>query len=405
MMKYIISIYLISLSFLLYSQNNPFNKLRSKKVINSNFDNDIKPAAEQLKKYLPFITGKRLGMVVNQTSVIANTHLVVTLIKLGCDIKIIFAPEHGFRGNADRGEHINDGIDSKTGVKIVSLYGKNMKPGPEFLNQLDLVIFDIQDVGVRFYTFTSTMTYMMESCARNKVPLLILDRPNPLGHCVSGPVIENELKSFVGLHSVPIVHGLTTAEYALMINNEGWLPDGLKCELHYEKCENYNHCKMYALPIKPSPNLPNMHSIYLYPFEGTNVSVGRGTNKQFQVYGHPEYKKGNYSFTPKPGPGAKNPVLNGEKCIGYDLSSLEISQLQKSECFDLTYLVDFYNNLNDDGKSKMFNKNNFFEKLIGRSDIRELIIAGKSASEIKKTWEKELSDYKILRKKYLIYPE
>jgi uncharacterized protein YbbC (DUF1343 family) len=371
------------------------------------FHTDIRPAADYTYKYLSFIKGKRLGLVVNQTSVIGKTHLVDTLLKLGCAVKKIFAPEHGFRGTADRGEHIED--DSLPGITIVSLFGKNMKPDSALMSELDLVIFDIQDVGARFYTFNSTMSYMMESCARNKVPLLILDRPNPLGHCVSGPIVKKELKSFVGLHSIPLVHGLTTAEYAQMINAESWLPDSLKCELYYVECSNYSHRKFYKLPIKPSPNLPNMQSIYLYPslclFEGTNVSMGRGTDKQFQVYGHPKFNNGNYTFIPQVGPGDKMPVHNGDTCRGFDLSWIPINILQRDNCFKLEYLIEFYQLSGPDEQADFFGKNNFFNKLIGNTEIKEMIIEGKSAAEIQKTWLEELENFKKLRKKYLLYPE
>ena len=371
------------------------------------FHTDIRPAAEQTYKYLPFVKGKRLGLVVNQTSVIGETHLVDTLLRLGCKIQKIFAPEHGFRGTADRGEHIDD--DSLPGISIISLFGKNMKPDSALMSDLDLVIFDIQDVGARFYTFNSTMSYMMESCARYGVPLLILDRPNPLGHCVSGPVLKKEVKSFVGLHPIPLVHGLTSAEYAQMINGEKWLPDSLYCELHYVACSNYSHKKFYKLPVKPSPNLPNMHSIYLYPslclFEGTNVSMGRGTNKQFQVYGHPKFKNGNFTFIPKVGPGDKLPVHNGDTCKGFDLSWLPIDILQRDNCFKIEYLLEFYNLTDEEEKAAFFDKNNFFNKLVGNAEIKEMILEGKSASEIQDSWLSDLENFKKLRKKYLLYPE
>lgn len=373
------------------------------------FHEDIKPAAEQLFKYINFIKGKRIGLVVNQTSTIGTTHLVDTLLQLGCNIQKIFAPEHGFRGKADRGEHIKDGKDPGTGVKIVSLYGKNLRPGADLMQDIDLVIFDIQDVGVRFYTFTSTMTYMMEACAEFKIPMLVLDRPNPLGHVVDGPLMEKDWKSFVGLHPVPIIHGLTTAEYARMINGEGWLRDSLKCELYHVECLNYDHHKFYKLPIKPSPNLPNMHSIYLYPslclFEGTTVSMGRGTDKQFQVYGHPDFKKGNYTFVPKPGEGDKNPVHNGKSCQGYDLSTLDENTLQKELSFNLSFLIQYYRDADSELKASFFNKDDFFHKLAGNNRLRADIIAGKSEAEIRKSWQKDLDAYKALRKKYLLYKE
>lgn len=373
------------------------------------FDEDIIPAADQFYKYYNFIKGKRLGLVVNHTSMVQRTHLVDTLLKMDCKIQKIFAPEHGFRGKADAGEKLKDGIDQQTGIPIVSLYGKNRKPSAEQFQHLDLVIFDIQDVGARFYTYTSTMTYMMEACAQNKVPLLILDRPNPNGHYVDGPILQATEKTFVGLHPVPIVHGLTVAEYARMINEEGWLENGAKCELYHVECLNYNHNKFYKLPIKPSPNLPNMKSIYLYPslcwFEGTTVSVGRGTTKQFQVYGHPAYIEGEFAFKPIPREGAKRPKHNGKTCKGYDLTTVAIKDLQKRSALNLDYLVQFYNNLSTEVKSSFFNKNNFFDKLVGTDQLQAQIKAGKPINVIKKSWEKELKAYKKIRKKYLLYKD
>ena len=425
-MRILILISVVVLSMPLYLQSTGKSSKSDSSVVEKNINNaallsalrpdaefifhdDIRPAADQIYKYLPFIKGKRIGLVVNQTSVIGKTHLVDSLIKLGCNIQKIFAPEHGFRGTADRGEHITDGVDPTTSVKIVSLYGKNLKPGPELMQDLDMVIYDIQDVGVRFYTFTSTMTYMMESCARNKIPMLILDRPNPLGYCVDGPVMEKNLKSFVGLHPVPVVHGLTTAEYARMINGEGWLPDSLKCELYHVECSNYDHRKFYKLPIKPSPNLPNMQSIYLYPslclFEGTVVSMGRGTDKQFQVYGHPDFQSGEYEFTPKPGEGDKSPIYSGQKCFGFDLSNKSMEELQKSSCFNLDYLIKFYHHAEPEEQVIFFNNDNFFNKLIGNSKVKDEILNGKMGPEIRKEWTKDLDAYKKLRKKYLLYSE
>ena len=400
-------LFFTSLAGIILCINCAFAQSSDDSESNQFFHADIRPAADQTYKYLSFIKGKRLGLVVNQTSVIGKTHLVDSLLSLGCNIRKIFAPEHGFRGTADRGEHIED--DSLPGISIVSLFGKNMKPDSALMSELDLVIFDIQDVGARFYTFNSTMSYMMESCARNKVPLLILDRPNPLGHAVSGPIVKKELKSFVGLHPIPIVHGLSTAEYAQMINGENWLPESLHCELYFVECSNYSHRKFYKLPIKPSPNLPNMHSIYLYPslclFEGTNVSMGRGTNKQFQVYGHPKFKNGNYTFIPNVGPGDKMPVHSGDTCKGFDLSWLPIDILQRENCFKIEYLLEFYNLTAEEEQTKFFDKNNFFNKLIGNAEIKEMIIEGKSAIEIQNSWLSELESFKMLRKKYLLYPE
>jgi uncharacterized protein YbbC (DUF1343 family) len=383
--------------------------LRAQTQLTTNFDEDIRPAADQFYKYIDFVKGKRLGLVVNQTSMVGDKHLVDTLLRQNCKIQRIFAPEHGFRGKADRGEHIKDGKDPQTGISIASLYGKNRKPQAELLKEIDLMIFDIQDVGVRFYTFTSTMTLIMEACAEAGIPLLILDRPNPLGHYVDGPVMQEEQKSFVGMHPVPIIHGLTVAEYAKMINGEGWLKNGVKCELYHVECSNYNHRKFYKLPIKPSPNLPNMHSIYLYPslclFEGTDLSVGRGTNKQFQVYGHPDFSAGIYSFTPKPMEGAKHPVQEGKRCKGYDLSGNAITSLQKENKLKINYILNFYQKAPQSLKDKFFLKTGFFHKLVGNKELMEQIKNGKSEEEIRKSWEKELNAYKKLRKKYLLYQD
>ncbi len=375
----------------------------------SNFDENIRPAADQFYKYIDFVKGKRLGLVVNQTSMVGDKHLVDTLLSQHCEIQRIFAPEHGFRGKADRGEHIKDGRDPKTGIEIASLYGKNRKPQPQLLQDIDLMIFDIQDVGVRFYTFTSTMTLIMEACAEQGIPLLILDRPNPLGHYVDGPIMHEALKSFVGMHPVPIVHGLTIAEYAQMINGEGWLKGGVKCELYHVECSNYNHQKFYQLPVKPSPNLPNMHSIYLYPslclFEGTDWSVGRGTKQQFQVYGHPDFSKGSYSFKPSPMEGAKHPVQQGKICRGYDLSTMAVQALQQNRQLQLEYLIEAYQQSPKTLQEKFFLNNGFFHKLVGNKTLMAEVKTGKSADAIRQAWQQDLQAYKALRKRYLLYKD
>ena len=373
------------------------------------FDDDIVPAADQFYKYYDFIKGKRLGLVVNHTSRVGEVHLVDTLLKMDCQIQKIFAPEHGFRGKADAGEKLKDGVDARTGIPIVSLYGKNRKPNSEQFKNLDLVIFDIQDVGARFYTYTSTMTYIMEACSENKVPLLILDRPNPNGHYVDGPILEKEQASFVGLHPVPIVHGLTVAEYARMINGEGWLENGVKCELHHVECLNYNHQKFYQLPIKPSPNLPNMQSIYLYPslclFEGTTVSVGRGTTKQFQIYGHPACSKGSHTFKPVPREGAKRPKHNGKSCKGYDLTTMPIATLQKQTQLQMEHVCNFYQELSSGEQKDFFLSTNFFDLLAGNTNLQEQVKNKASIAAIRKTWEPQLIAYKKLRKKYILYKD
>ena len=369
----------------------------------------IVPAADQFFKYYDFIKDKRLALVVNHTSTVGTKHLVDTLLSLNCQVKKVFAPEHGFRGTADAGERLSDKIDARTGLPLISLYGKNKKPSQSQMEDIDLVIFDVQDVGTRFYTYTSTMTYVMEACAEARVPLLILDRPNPNGHYVDGPVLDPSQKSFVGLHPVPIVHGLTVAEYARMINEEGWLADSLYCELYHVECANYSHKDFYQLPIAPSPNLPNMHSIYLYPslcwFEGTTVSVGRGTNKQFQVYGQPDAQQGKFEFTPQPKPGAKYPKHKDKKCQGYDLSTLDIITLQKRQQLELSYLLDFYNNASASIQSNFFKSNNFFDLVAGTATLQAQIKQGKDAAAIRASWQASLNNYKKMRKKYLLYPD
>ena len=366
--------------------------------------------ANQLALYLPFLDGKNIGVVANQTTVIfknnkeltgAHTHLVDSLLKLGIKIKKVFAPEHGYRGKADAGEYVKDGVDIKTGLPIVSLYGANRKPNPEILRDLDVVIFDVQDVGARFYTFVSTLHYMMETCATLNIPILILDRPNPNGHYIDGPILDLNHKSFVGMHPVPVVHGMTVGEYAKMINGEGWLENGIQCELKIISVANYYHKKTYNLPIKPSPNLPNAKAVNLYSslcfFEGTNVSSGRGTSTQFQVFGSPflNLEKYNYEFTPKPNLGAKNPMHNGVKCFGKDLTDSEFLS-----SINLKWLIDAYNNTSN--KSDFFNP--FFTKLAGQTQLQQQIESGTSANDIRESWQKELEAFKKIRANYLLYP-
>lgn len=364
----------------------------------------IKVGANQTENYLKLLKGKRVGVVGNQSSVIFNdkgyTHLVDSLVSLNIDIKKVFSPEHGFRGTADAGEKIKDGLDSKTGLPIISLYGDNKKPKPEQLKGLDILVFDIQDVGVRFYTYISTLHYVMEACAEAKIPLLILDRPNPNGQYVDGPILEKAYTSFVGMHPIPIAHGMTIGEYAKMINGEKWLKNGVQCQLTVISMENYNHQMHYSLPIKPSPNLPNDQSVVLYPslcfFEGTDVSVGRGTNKQFQIFGSPELDKKyfKFSFTPEPNEGAKTPPQQGKLCYGRDLSQIDVTP-----GLHLEYLIEAYTH--SANKSKFFN--GFFVKLAGTAKLQEQIEKGLSEKEIKATWAKGLEDFKQVRAKYLLY--
>ncbi len=376
--------------------------------------------ADNDSSYLPILINKKIGIVTNQTgivSVIENSEsknntktgsdeaikvvelsTVDFLIKNNINLQKIFAPEHGFRGIADAGEHIDDGKDAKTGLPIISLYGDNKKPKPEQLSGIDILIFDIQDVGARFYTYISSLHYIMEACAENNVELLIFDRPNPNGSIVDGPILEKEFTSFVGMHPIPILHGMTIGEYAMMINGEKWLKNGIQCRLQIVPCENYYREMFYSLPRKPSPNLPNDQAINLYAslclFEGANVSVGRGTEKQFQIYGSPFLKNNPFSFTPEPNLGAKDPLYNGILCYGEDLTTIpKVKQLE------LKWLIKAYNETVD--KSKFFNA--FFTKLAGTKKLQQQIESGISEFEIRNSWEKELLDFKAMRKKYLIY--
>ncbi len=368
--------------------------------------NNTVVGAERIDQYLPFLKGKKVGLVVNQTSSVGNTHLLDTLLQLQINVSCVFAPEHGFRGTADAGEHVKNGIDPKTKTTIISLYGDNKKPKATQLKNIDVVLFDIQDVGVRFYTYISTLQYVMEACAENKKALIILDRPNPNGHYVDGPVLDTINRSFVGMQPIPIVHGMTIGEYANMLNGEKWLANKLHCNLTVIKCINYDHNTFYNLPIKPSPNLPNMAAIYLYPslcfFEGTDhVSLGRGTNKPFQIYGSNVFtRKLPYSFTPKPVEGAKNPPLLDKICYGYDLSKLSLDSLRKQK-FTLKYVLKAYQMTPD--SIPFFN--NFFVKLSGTDVLTTQIKSGLNEKVIKASWKEKIGQFKAIRKKYLLYAD
>jgi uncharacterized protein YbbC (DUF1343 family) len=367
--------------------------------------NTLQVGAERTDLYYPKIQGKNLALMVNQTSVVDDQHLVDRLLADGMQIKRIFAPEHGFRGTADAGEKISDSKDPATGIEIVSLYGKKRKPVPEDLADIDLVILDIQDVGARFYTYISSMHYLMEGLAEQNIPMLVLDRPNPNGHYVDGPVREPELASFVGLHPIPVVHGMTMGEYARMINGEGWLSDGGSCTLEVIPCAGYTHRTAYEVPIKPSPNLPNNRAIYLYPsicyFEGTVFNLGRGTDKQFQVIGAPAPMSGDYSYTPQSMPGAKHPKHEGEVCYGLDLSDLDPEAIRQEARLNLSYLIELYQAYPD--KENFFLDNNFFDKLAGTYALREQLQEGWTESQIRETWSEGLQAFKETRGKYLLY--
>lgn len=387
--------------------------------------------AERINVYLPLIKGRTVGIFANQTSMVGTTHLVDTLMKLGINIKVIFGPEHGFRGTADAGEKIGNYTDEKTGIPVVSLYGNKRRPTIDDVKGVDLLIFDIQDVGVRFYTFISSLEEFMEAAFELGKPLMLLDRPNPNGFYVDGPVLDIKYRSFVGRQPIPIVYGMTMAEYAFMIAGEGWLSEkantkyayyktaenSVDTPFHFQviKCKGYDHTTKYVLPVKPSPNLPNIQSIYLYPstcfFEGTVLSEGRGTNKQFQVFGHPALPKNLFAFTPNPNEGAKNSKLYGQVCYGWDLSGTPESVLAKvDKKVQLKWLLEAYRQFPEKEKFFLLPKSgkmeeSFFDKLAGNNDLWEQIKNGKTEKEIRDSWEPALQKFKKIRKKYLLYDD
>lgn len=404
------------LALLFFSCSNSTATHQTEKSKNSeNTNSEIITGAKNTKAYLPLLQNKKVGIVTNQTGIIEfNTqndlqgvgtfettesiHLVDFLLKQDINVTKIFAPEHGFRGTADAGEHIKDGKDVTTGLPIISLYGSNKKPKPEQLKGLDVLVFDLQDVGARFYTYISTLHYVMEACAESNIPVIVLDRPNPNGHIIDGPVLEKTYHSFVGMHEVPVLYGMTIGEYGKMINGEHWLANGIQCKLTVIPCLNYTHKSTYHLPVKPSPNLPNDAAINLYPslcfFEGTTVSVGRGTNTQFQVFGAPYFPQTMDSFTPGPNEGAKNPMYNGVACYGeYCVISDRLSNLE------LKWLLQAYSYAPD--KSEFFKP--FFTKLAGTKKLQQQIEAGLSEEAIRKSWQNDLNTFKKIRAKYLVY--
>ena len=365
------------------------------------FQSDIAVGASQFDNYLPLLKDKGVAMVVNQTSTVGDKHIVDLLLAKGVAIKKIFAPEHGFRGDADAGEKVNNTVDSKTGLPLLSLYGKDKKPSKENLEGVDVIIFDIQDVGVRFYTYISTMHYVMEACAEQGKELVIFDRPNPNGDYVDGFVLEQKFQSFIGMHPIPIVHGLTVGELAMMINEEGWLPNKAKCKLNVIKCKNYTHKSKYSLPVRPSPNLPNDRAIFLYPstcfFEGTVASLGRGTDAPFQMIGYPDYPDKSFSFIPKSTEGAKNPPLKDQVCYGVDLRKTQDWKYR----FSFQELIKFYQTAPN--KAKFFT--DFIHKLAGTERLRTMIEQGKTEEQIRESWRAELAAYKVMRKNYLLYED
>ena len=365
----------------------------------------FKTGADRPELYLPLLKNKTIGIVTNQTGLLQDkTHLVDFLVNNNVKIKTIFAPEHGFRGNADAGEKVKNGVDIKTGIPIVSLYGPNKKPKPEQLKGIDIVVFDIQDVGVRFYTYISTLTYLMEAGAENNVEIMVLDRPNPHDGYIDGPVLKKKWESFVGMHEVPVVYGLTIGEYGKMVNGEKWLKNGVQAKYTLIEMQNYHKKQRYSILDKPSPNLPNDQSINLYPslcfFEGTQVSVGRGTDIPFQVYGSPWTRDLPYQFTPKPNFGAKDPFLNGKLCYGENLSdySKDLREI------NLEWLLKAYKNYKNP-QQDFFLKNLFFDTLAGSDELRKQIISGKSEKEIKSSWKSNLEKFSKIRSKYIIYQD
>jgi uncharacterized protein YbbC (DUF1343 family) len=366
-------------------------------------ENDVIPAAERTEAYFPFLEGKRVALVANQTSLVGKVHLADTLVSAGIRLNRIFSPEHGFRGNASAGQEVADSTDQKTGLPVVSLYGSQKKPLPGDLADVDVVIFDIQDAGVRFYTYISTMHYVMEACAENNKPLIVLDRPDPNGNYVDGPVLEDKFASFVGMDPVPVVYGMTIGEYALMINGEGWLNSGKRCELTVIPCLNYNHRTVYAPPVPPSPNLPNLQSIRLYPslalFEGTNVSVGRGTSFPFQVFGSPGITTGNFTFTPESRPGAAlHPPYEDAVCRGKDLRRYSPPG-GNWDSLNLSWLIWAYKHTTD--REAFFNA--YFSKLAGTEKLQKQIENGIPEADIRASWQPGLEKFLGIRHRYLLY--
>ncbi len=365
-----------------------------------------RPAAYATSNYVSKLRGKRLALVVNHTSTIGTTHLVDSLQQLGLDLRKIFAPEHGFRGSADAGAIIADGKDIRSGLPIKSLHGKHKKPTADDLADVDLILFDIQDVGARFYTYISTLYYVLQAAAEQGKTVMVLDRPNPNGYYTDGPVLTPGNESFIGIAPIPVVHGMTVGEFARMANGEGWLQEGRSANLTVIPMPDYRHDQAYELPIPPSPNLPNQTSIYLYPslcfFEGTALSVGRGTRKQFQLYGHPKLRYGDIRFTPTPGPGSASPKLQGELCRGVDFSSRQLADIRQPG-LQLEYLLRAYQDLTAQGIT-FFTRPDFFDLLAGGPALREAILRGETAAQIRESWQPALTAFKQQREPYLLYP-
>lgn len=361
--------------------------------------------AERTSLYLPLLQGKRVGVVVNLSSRIGQTHLVDSLVSRGVNIVRIFSPEHGFRGLGDAGQVLPDEVDARTGIPIISLYGSKKKPLPQDLKGLDILVFDLQDVGVRFYTYLSTLHYILEACGENGISVMVLDRPNPNGHYVDGPILEERFRSFVGMHPIPVVHGMTLGEMARMINGECWLADSVSCQLTVITCKGYYRGRPYELPVRPSPNLPNMLSVYLYPslcfFEGTTVSVGRGTPAPFQMFGAPGFPSGTASFTPVPMPGASHPPYEGEICSGFDLRYLSPELVREHGKIDLRYILQFYQHYQE--ADRFFLPNKYIDLLAGTDQLRLQIQQGMSEHDIRETWQEGLERFLAQRQPYLLY--
>jgi len=419
-----ISLFLVTLLVNCLFSCAQINKTATSNNTTLSKNNHVITGAERMAVYLPMLKGKSVAVFANQTSIVGNTHLVDTLIKSGIKVVKIFGPEHGFRGDADAGEHVGDVTDKKTGIPVISLYGNHKKPTAADFKGVDILIFDIQDVGVRFYTYISSLEYFMEAALEHHKPLLILDRPNPNGFYVDGPVLDKKFKSFIGMQPIPIVYGMTMGEYALMLAGQNWLSENANkinaynittqpsadTPFHIQviKCKNYDHNSKYELPVNPSPNLKEMQSVYWYPstcfFEGTVLSEGRGTDKPFQVFGHPSLPKNLFSFTPKPNEGAKSSKCFYQKCYGWNLSGSTTEVLQKVDGkIQLRYLLDAYKLFPD--KDSFFLKNNFIDKLAGNDQLKQQVKQGLSEEAIRKSWQPGLMAFKAIRKKYLLYTD
>ena len=396
---------LLALVFLLCNSSNAQIIAKSDFVTLS--AGDVKVGAERMEQYLTMLKGKNVAVVVNQTSLVKKTLLVDTLLSLGVHITKIFAPEHGFYGTADAGATIKNGKDknASTAITIVSIYGKHYKPTPEDMKGVDIVVYDLQDVGVRFFTYVSTLHYVMEACAEANKPFIVLDRPDPNGFFVDGPVLDTSCRSFVGLDPVPIVYGMTPAEYARMLNGEKWLKNGKQCNLTCVSVQGYNHKDLYELPVKPSPNLPNMAAVYLYPslalFEGTTISVGRGTDLPFQIIGCPGLQNANYTFTPESRPGATDPMYKGQLCKGYDLSQFGAVLMKNYQKLYFFWLKGTLKNSPD--QAHFFNS--YFRCLAGTDELQKQIEQGQTDEQIRKSWEPKLTQFKAIRKRYLLYDD